>query len=78
MSRDARRYLPCLADAPYLGSLWEVKTVLPQCEGNDARPILFKRHLEPAGLVSVMGGKIDNVYDLPREVEALLAHPLAA
>jgi hypothetical protein len=52
--------------------------VLPQCEGNDARPILFKRHAEPAGLVSVMGGKIDNVYDLPREVEALLAHALAA
>ncbi len=74
MIRDARRYLPCLADCRQVGSLWEVKTVLPQCEANDARPILFKPHPVP-GLFSIMGGKIDNVYDLPRELDAVAGGP---
>ena len=50
---------------------FEVKTVLPQSEHDDSRPILFKRCGELPGLVSVMGGKIDNVYDLPRELDGL-------
>lgn len=71
MVRDAQRYLPCLSGARQVDSLWEVKTVLPQCEVNDARPILFKNHPEIPGLVSVMGGKFDNIYDLPKELERL-------
>ena len=72
MKLDARRYLPALSGLRHLRSLWEVKTVLPQSEHNDSRPILFKRSARLPGLVSVMGGKLDNVYDLPREL-ALLA-----
>ena len=59
--------------AVHVRSLFEVKTVLPQSEHDDSRPILFKPCAELSGLVSVMGGKIDNVYDLPRELDGLLS-----
>jgi len=72
MLKDARRYLPALSMARHVRSLFEVKTVLPQAEDVDARPILFKPCEELPRLISVMGGKIDNVYDLPRELDGLL------
>ncbi len=71
MVRDAARFIPALAKARQHDSLWEVKTVLPQSELDDGRPILFVRSRELPLLVSVMGGKIDNVYDLPQELHAL-------
>lgn len=70
MLRDARRYLPALADARYLGSLWEVKTVLPRSEQDDSRPILYYRSPELPALVSVIGSKIDNIYDVIAELPA--------
>jgi glycine/D-amino acid oxidase-like deaminating enzyme len=42
MLLDAKRYMPILQQCEYKRSLWEVKTVLPQSETNDSRPILFK------------------------------------
>ncbi|HKB76708.1 MAG TPA: hypothetical protein VKC58_08965, partial [Myxococcales bacterium] len=72
MLKDAQRYLPAMSMARHLRSIFEVKTVLPQSEHDDSRPILFKPCAELPGLVSVMGGKIDNVYDLPRELDFLL------
>ncbi|HKC60672.1 MAG TPA: FAD-dependent oxidoreductase [Myxococcales bacterium] len=78
MLKDAQRYLPALSMARHVRSLFEVKTVLPQSEHDDSRPILFKRSGELPGLVSVMGGKIDNVYDLPRELDELLQEGRAA
>ncbi len=47
-----------------LKSLWEIKTILPQSDANDSRPILFKRDTELPGVISLLGGKIDNIYDL--------------
>lgn len=73
MLRDSCRYMPALEHCKYRDSLFELKTVLPQSEGDDSRPILFLRHAHPRGLISVLGGKIDNVYDLEREVAALFA-----
>lgn len=64
MIRDAARYLPCLAAARQVGSLFEVKTVLAASEVDDGRPILFERSGSIPGLVSVMGSKIDNIYDV--------------
>lgn len=69
--RDAARYLPVLQDCHYINSLWEVKTVLPQSETNDSRPILFKHHPDFPNLISVLGGKFDNVYDIPAELQFL-------
>lgn len=71
MVRDASRYLPCLRECTYRGSLWEVKTVLPASEVDDSRPILFRVDHGLRGLVCLMGGKLDNVYDVLREVDDL-------
>lgn len=69
MVRDAARYLPALAEARYRDSLWEIKTVLPSQEKNDGRPILCRRdHGGVRGLTCVMGGKIDNIYDVIADV----------
>ncbi len=69
MVRDAARYLPSLLDAKYLDSLFEIKTVLMKNEGDDGRPILFEKHAELPGCYSILGGKIDNVYDILEKLE---------
>jgi len=71
MKRDAARYFPGLVKLERVDSLFEVKTVLVQNENDDGRPILFHGHDQLPGLFSVMGGKIDNVYDV---VEMLGEH----
>jgi glycine/D-amino acid oxidase-like deaminating enzyme len=68
MVRDAARYLPALARCAYRDSLWEVKTVLPRSEADDSRPILFRPDHGVANYHVVMGGKIDNVYDVADEL----------
>ncbi len=69
MVRDASRYLPLLSDCSYIDSIWEVKTILPQSDGDDSRPILFKTDSNVPRFISVLGGKIDNIFELD---EALL------
>ncbi|MEA2907529.1 MAG: hypothetical protein QOI12_4916 [Alphaproteobacteria bacterium] len=64
MRRDAARYVPALRECSYVRSLWEVKTVLPQSGVNDSRPILFKRDPSAPNLISMLGSKIDNIFDL--------------
>jgi len=64
MQKDASRYIPMLNECEYVSSLWEVKTILPISEANDSRPILFKQDYGLKGFHCVMGGKIDNVYDV--------------
>ncbi|HEY3787896.1 MAG TPA: FAD-dependent oxidoreductase [Urbifossiella sp.] len=82
MIRDAARYLPALAKCEYRDSLWEVKTVLPRSESDDSRPILFRPHHGIPNYHVVMGGKIDNVYDVADEMAKALGWntvlPLAA
>ena len=64
MQTDAARYLPILSECNYHSSIWEVKTVLPSSEVNDSRPILFLPNHGMSGFHSIMGGKIDNIYDV--------------
>jgi len=64
MRRDATRYVPALKDCSHVRSLWEVKTILPQSGVNDSRPILFKREPSAPNLISLLGSKIDNIFDL--------------
>lgn len=71
MVRDVARYLPAIEDAAYVDSLFEVKTVLVKNEGDDGRPILFEAHPGLAGCYSVLGGKIDNVYDVLEKLSTL-------
>ena len=70
MRHDAARYLPAAAQCRYRESLWEVKTVLPASEVDDSRPILFKADYGIPAYHCVMGGKIDNVYDVIAAIES--------
>ena len=70
MVRDVGRYLPSVLDAKYVESLFEVKTILVKNEGDDGRPILFEKHSELPGCYSVLGGKIDNIYDVWEKLDA--------
>jgi len=63
MIRDASRYVPAIREAEYRESLFEVKTVLRKSEVDDGRPILFETHAELGSCHSILGGKIDNIYD---------------
>jgi glycine/D-amino acid oxidase-like deaminating enzyme len=69
MVRDVSRYLPAILHAKYADSLFEVKTVLVKNEGDDGRPILFEKHANLPGCYSVLGGKIDNIYDVLEVLE---------
>ena len=69
--RDTMRYLPIANECKYVDSLWGVKTVLPQSEVDDSRPILFEQNPKLPHLYCVLGGKIDNIYDLPHELNGL-------
>ena len=64
MIADGKRYLPCLSGAEWRRSLFDVKTVLLKNEIDDGRPILFHRHPRTSRVISILGGKIDNIYDL--------------
>ena len=70
MIRDTARYMPAVLDAPQADSLFEVKTVLVKNEGDDGRPILFERHSALPRCYSILGGKIDNIYDILEKLEA--------
>jgi glycine/D-amino acid oxidase-like deaminating enzyme len=70
MVRDAARYIPAMRSTRYVDSLWEIKTVMPRSEQDDSRPILLRRCAEHPALITVLGAKIDSVYDVE---EALVA-----
>lgn len=75
MLRDAQRFLPALERSRYVRSLYEVKTVLKINDGNDGRPIMLARSPPYGRMFSVLGGKIDNIYDI---IERLNGEDLAA
>ena len=70
MQKDAQRYLPLLKKAQYEKSLFEIKTVLLNNEIDDGRPILFKKDYGGvSNLFVILGGKIDNIYDVIEKLE---------
>jgi glycine/D-amino acid oxidase-like deaminating enzyme len=64
MVRDAERYLPSMRTTQHVDSLWEMKTLMPRSEQDDSRPILLRRSAECPSCLSVLGAKIDSVYDV--------------
>lgn len=69
MYNDVVRYIPALKDMEYLESIIEVKTVLVKSEGDDSRPILFSANHGIPNYTCVMGGKLDNIYDVFEALE---------
>jgi len=72
MVRDAERYLPAMRSSRYVDSLWEVKTLMPRSEQDDSRPILLRRSDEHPSCLTVLGAKIDSVYDVEEALTALI------
>lgn len=70
MLRDSSRYLPCLSRAKVVDSLFEIKAVLRASEDNDGRPILFERHVGHERIFSIMGAKLDNIFDIQENLRA--------
>lgn len=68
MVRDAARFLPAISRSRYVESLFEIKAIMPRSEQDDSRPILFRESPELPGLISVLGAKIDSVYDVEAEL----------
>lgn len=68
MIKDAQRYLPILGQSEYLESIYETKTILAEKERSDARPILYRKDYGIKGFHIVMGGKVDNIYDIFYEI----------
>ncbi len=72
MRRAARRFAPWIDDAEYVGSVFAVKAIPPGRDRDDARPILLHASDAGATVVSVLGSKLDNVYDLLEWLETAL------
>jgi hypothetical protein len=70
MIRDASRYMPVLSNSEYIESIFELKTLLLKNESDDGRPILLERCRDIPNLFSVLGGKIDNIYDILEKIES--------
>jgi len=72
MIRDAQRFVPCIQNVLVVEPLIDVKTLMTKTAVDDARPILFHRDTAMPGLVSIMGGKIDNIFDVLTYLDKLL------
>lgn len=71
MLRDAARYIPRMGDVQLIGSLYEIKAILMNNEDNDGRPIVFEESKDSSRIISILGSKIDNIYDV---VELIHSH----
>ena len=74
MLKDASRFVPLLAQLDYIESLYEIKTVLTSNEVDDGRPILFEAAEDNPNVVSILGSKIDNVFDVLKVVDKLISN----
>lgn len=63
MLRDAARFVPAISEAKYRESIFVDKAVLVSSEVDDSRPILFHQSGPNGRYISVLGSKIDNVYE---------------
>jgi hypothetical protein len=70
MIRDVARYIPAIQKSRHVESFFEVKTVLKKNENDDGRPILFEKYSELPGCYSILGGKIDNIYDALEKLDS--------
>lgn len=71
MYADVVRYIPELRGMELADTIKEVKTVLQKSEGDDSRPILFRSDFGIKGYICIMGGKLDNIYDVFEDLKVV-------
>jgi len=64
------RYIPLLANAEHVGSLFTIRTVLPRLEKTDARPTIVTKLSEK--YIRIFSGKIGNCVEAARETVKIL------
>ncbi len=64
------RFIPALAQAEHVGSLFTIRTVLPRLEKTDARPTIVTKLSDR--YIRIFSGKIGNCVEAAKEVVALL------
>ena len=69
MYADVVRYMPSARGMKHRDSVYEAKAVLARTADDDSRPILFRSDHGIAGYTCVLGGKLDNIYDVLTELE---------
>jgi glycine/D-amino acid oxidase-like deaminating enzyme len=72
MKADLVRYLPTLSEISYVKSIREIKTVLAKVDLSDSRPVLVRGDFGIPGYYCVLGGKIDNIFDVIEELHVQL------
>ncbi len=72
MKADLVRYIPSLSGVTYVKSIREIKTVLAKVDLSDSRPVLVRGDFGIPGYYCVLGGKIDNIYDVVEELHEQL------
>ncbi len=70
MQKDAQRYIPALTKLIHNASIFDIKAVLARNEQDDGRPIVLKKH--SPDIYSILGTKLDNIYDLEERIEELI------
>ena len=70
MIRSSDKYVPGLKKSKYIGSKFEIKTMLEKNEIDDGRPILFENDKNLKNLYYVLGSKIDNIYDVLDRIDS--------
>jgi hypothetical protein len=73
MQKDAQRYLLPLSKLRYRYSLFEVKTVPTKNEIDDGRPIIFRQHSVETPCISILGSKVDSIFELEDAVKEFLS-----
>lgn len=63
MKLDALRYVPAISEIEYRESIFIDKAILTSSELDDARPVLIHEAGKRGGYLSILGSKIDTVYD---------------
>lgn len=76
MLADATRYIPLLESLQYIDSLYEIKTLQTKNEFDDGRPIVFAKDYGIQGFCTIMGGKIDNIYEITHYLHTELGFTL--
>ena len=72
MQRDAARFVPALHGLRHRGSLFEVKAVPNRHELDDGRPIMVRRHSADPLCASVLGAKLDSVFELEEAIVGMV------
>ncbi|EES89906.1 conserved hypothetical protein [Helicobacter canadensis MIT 98-5491] len=64
MLKSAMRFIPLIEKSNYINSLFEIKVVSINNENDDGRPIVFTKDYGIKNFSNILGGKIDNIYDI--------------